>query len=119
MSHWSYFIPPITPTPTDVTPTPTEPPVQDGDDGIEEGLDAKYFQTSELPNGYILKVEIESPIFNSWYDSYFKDELFVIQPECAPECSASEIEETLEFTFMQDEYWVAVEVGRILYTHSG
>jgi hypothetical protein len=110
----------VTPTTTiTATVTPTEPPVIPGDYGIEDGLNKKYFKTFDMPEGYVVEIEIVSQLFNSWYDNFWRQELYVIEPDCSPNCTTKQIESLLEYSFTQDRYWVAVKVGQIYYTHSG
>jgi hypothetical protein len=72
-----------------------------------------------MPKGYVVQIEIESPLFNSWYDSYWRKELYVIEPDCGMNCTTDEIESLLEYSFTQDRFWVVVKVGQLYYTHAG
>lgn len=65
-----------------------------------------------LPEGtYELVLETEH--LSDWFRSFFKK---IVVKECSSTCSIEEIEELLE---PEDDEWVVVRHGRVLYTHSG
>jgi hypothetical protein len=72
-----------------------------------------------IPKERLVDVKIESSLFNSWYESFWEDELLIRIPDCSPNCSGDEILSELGHAFSNNDLWVTVQIGRFYYAHSG
>jgi hypothetical protein len=67
----------------------------------------------------IVEIRLDSESYTPWYRSFWKDKLYIKVASCSPVCSAEQINKELGEAFSSTEYWVALQVGQVLYTHSG
>ena len=65
----------------------------------------------------LVGVLIDSEVVTPWYSQYWRN-LELINLRCGNQCSVEEIEELLGPVFTKEE-WTVVQIGRVLYTHSG
>ena len=66
----------------------------------------------------LVEVTVDSETISKWYTENYWRELEIVDLRCGSECSVEEIEDLLGPVFMKD-IWTAVQIGRVLYTHSG
>lgn len=65
----------------------------------------------------LVDVLIDSKTLTPWYEQSWRS-LEIVNLRCENQCSVEEIEDLLGSVFTNDN-WTAVQIGRVLYTHSG
>jgi hypothetical protein len=65
----------------------------------------------------LVDVLMDSQTVTLWYEQYWRS-FEIVNLRCENQCSAEEIEDLLGPVFTK-ENWTAVQIGRVLYTHSG
>lgn len=107
----------VQPTQEPTTPLPTEEIIVEIEEVVEEENNQEVeTYVYEIPSlvGLYEDFTIESDYLHGWYRNFFPNKIVV--EECSDECSSREIENLLK---PQNNEWVMVQHGNVLYTHSG